>query len=627
MKQHIIPTLLLLILMRASVYAEYSDHRNRHVDSLENVLSTNCQLTDDELLKIYKDLMWGYLQTDGKKSTYYARQAEQTSKKHGYLNSEADALRIQGLVAYGGNDYETALGYFNEALAVTERMRESDRYNESDIDDNLSALYGSIGNLYNMQDRLQLAITYYQKALPIFEKYGWSESLATLYHNIAELYFSMGNHAEAEKNYRLSLDAALKSNDFLLIALPNKGLGLMYSNGGNFEKAELYLNTAYAYYSAHKDLENEAYVEVINALGRRELHKLKNIARAEKYKQEALSRINDDTGAEAVAALYNFCCEIEMEKKQWQKALEYARMAVDADGEETFDDIGTYVWMTQIYTELGEKQKAKEQVVRIYNGMEQFATMHYQSGISELEVAYGTEKKQAAIEQLERERQWMLVIALLVVVMLAALLIVFILLWRIQQQRRRQDVIQAQLSGEIAERVRISRDLHDRLGGILTALKLKLTPHSETADLTEEAIQEMRNVAHHLLPNSLKRNGLKTAISDYCATFRNVHFSYTGEERHIQNEEVIYCVVYELVNNAVKSSGAQRIDVHIVSGEDYIAVNVSDNGMGMSADETASGSGINNVRERAESIGGKMYINSVSGKGTEINIEFSYDKD
>ena len=92
MKQHIIPTLLLLILMRASVYAEYSDHRNRHVDSLENVLSTNCQLTDDELLKIYKDLMWGYLQTDGKKSTYYARQAEQTSKKHGYLNSEADAL-------------------------------------------------------------------------------------------------------------------------------------------------------------------------------------------------------------------------------------------------------------------------------------------------------------------------------------------------------------------------------------------------------------------------------------------------------------------------------------------------------------------------------------------------------
>ncbi len=625
MKQHIIPVLLLLILVKAPVYGKYSDHRNRHVDSLEIVLSRKQQLTDDELLKIYKDLMWGYLQTDGKKSTEYAEKALKISRKRGYLNSEADVLRIMGLVAYGGNDYETALGYYKEALEVTERMKDDEKYSESDVDDNLSALYGSIGNLYNMQDKLQLAIAYYQQALRIFEKYGWQESMATLYHNVAELYNSIGNKSEAEKNYNLSLAAALCSKDSLLIALPNKGLGLMYSAGGDFDRAEPYLREAYGYYSAHKDLENDAYIEVINALGRRQLFKLKNMREAERYAEEAMSRLTEDTDAETVAAVYNFMCEIEMEKKEWRKALEYAQKSVDADGEETYDDIGTYVWMTQIYTELGEKEKAKEQVVRIYNGMEQFATMHYQSGISEMEVAYDTEKKQSAIEQLEKDKKWIMTILLLVIVVLLTLVIVFVLLWRVVKQKRKQDMIQAQLSGEINERIRISRDLHDRLGGLLTLIRLQLPAGSETVKLTDEAIQEMRNVAHHLLPASLKRSGLRVALRDYCATFKNVSFAFSGEERHIKDEEVVYCIVYELVNNAVKSSGAQHISVQMEAEPDRTIIYVSDNGKGFDIDADREGRGLKNIEERVKSIGGEMTITSQQGKGTEITIELKYN--
>ena len=624
MKHKIFNIVLLCFAIPALVLADYTDHRNRQVDSLESVLSSGRVLTDDELLAAYKDLMWGYLQTDGKRATEYANLARELSKKKGYLNSEADALRIKGLVAYGGNDYETALGYFNEALQVTERMRGQDRYKESDVDDNLSSLYGSIGNLYNMQDKMHLAIHYYQQALPIFEKYGWYESLATLYHNVAELYYCMGNGKEAEKNYYLSLDAALRSKDSLLIALPNKGLGLMYSNGGEYEKAEEYLNTAYEYYSAHKDLENDAYIEVVNALGRRQLHKTHDVAAAEKYAAEVLSRITEDTGAETVAAVYNFCCEIEMEKKNWAKALEYAAKAVDADGEETYDDIGTYVWMTQIYTELGEKEKVKEQVVKIYNGMEQFATMHYQSGISEMEVAYETDKKQSAIDQLKRDRKLMLIVFVLVVIVLLTLVIVFVLLWRVMKQKRKHDVIQAQLSGEIDERIRISRDLHDRLGGLLTAIKLLQEKDSPASGLTDEAIKEMRNVAHHLLPNSLKRSGLRVALRDYCATFRNVSFSFSGEERHIKNEEIVYCIVYELVNNAVKSSWAQHIAVQLLAGDDYTAINVSDNGRGFVVDSNTEGTGLANIKERVVSIGGEMTISSAPGKGTEINIELKH---
>jgi len=181
--------------------AQYADHRNREIDSLEMVLKSPHVPQGEELLRIYIDLMWGYLQTDGSKSEDYARKTMAQSYRVDGKNARVDALRLLGMNAYGRGDYDEALGYYNHALALTDSMRSDSRYTEKDIDDNLSSLYGNIGNLYNMQDKLLLAIDYYQKALPIFEKYRWLESTAILYNNVAELYLSMGNYKEAEDNF------------------------------------------------------------------------------------------------------------------------------------------------------------------------------------------------------------------------------------------------------------------------------------------------------------------------------------------------------------------------------------------------------------------------------------------
>ena len=64
--------LLILAFVPKGVHAEYSDHRNRKVDSLEHVLKTQ-KLDGEALYRVYDGLMNGYLQTDGKKSSYYAK--------------------------------------------------------------------------------------------------------------------------------------------------------------------------------------------------------------------------------------------------------------------------------------------------------------------------------------------------------------------------------------------------------------------------------------------------------------------------------------------------------------------------------------------------------------------------
>ena len=79
--------------------ADYSDHRNRRVDSLENVLQSGQSLTDEERMLAYKGLMWGYQQTDGNRSAHYAREALRLSYAHDWLSARSDALRMLGMLS------------------------------------------------------------------------------------------------------------------------------------------------------------------------------------------------------------------------------------------------------------------------------------------------------------------------------------------------------------------------------------------------------------------------------------------------------------------------------------------------------------------------------------------------
>ena len=192
----------LLMLQSSQPVCAYNDHRVSKLDSIEQHLLSNRQsMTEEEQMNCLKKLMRGYLPRDSKKHDRYCQEALALSFRHNWLNSRNDALTQLGLQNYGQEKYKEAERYFLWALAVTDSMKSDKRYTEEDIDDNYSQLYGSLGNLYNIQDKALLAIEYYQKALPIFEKHGWLESETTLHHVVGELWLSMGNNEKAEQEY------------------------------------------------------------------------------------------------------------------------------------------------------------------------------------------------------------------------------------------------------------------------------------------------------------------------------------------------------------------------------------------------------------------------------------------
>ena len=613
-------TLCLLACLSALAY---NDHRNARVDSLEAALKSSNPPKGEQLLRAYDELMRGYLPYDSAKASNYGRKALALSYELNGLNVRQNVIRHFAQMHYAREEYDEAVVLYQQALAVVDTMATLKRYTEKDIDDSRSTIYGNMGNLYNIQDKAHLAIHYYQLALPIFEKYDWKESQVILYYNIGELYGQMDNLDEAERNYLKAIEKGVASGDSLMMTFPKKGLVGVYFNRGDHDKALQTVNIVLAYFNAHREDEPVDYASMLAMKARILLMKgHEDVAAAKACVAEALPYIDqsqmmfDDAGT-----IYMAACEVAMAEKQWQKALDYGLKSVHLDSTATVADKGGYMMLAEIYTELGQKEKAREYMNKVFDMMSRYATDHYQRGLSQMEVLYETEKKEAQIAQLAKERrqqQWLLGLAVALLVLSIALLVYF------QLAHRRQKALLAAkvaLETEAKERHILARDLHDSLGGMLSLLRLKIEGgmgKEETLQLLDNTHTELRRVSHHLMPEELLQGGLVSALHDFAVSVPGAEFQSYGDIRLSKEQELtLYRCAYELVNNALKHAKASHINIQLMQDNQEVTLTVSDDGTGM---VDGQGMGLQNIQERIEPYHGTLRIVSNENEGTEINV-------
>lgn len=246
--------------IQPSVWADYVDYRGHNVDSIEMALATrplNPVTPQDsaDYLEAYSELMLGYLNTDRARSIHYARRAINLARKTGTLVTQADAYKTIGQHYWASEMYDSASYCYSQALRIVEQM---------DNDDNmLSAMYGTIGNLYNILDNEDSTLFYYDKAQVIFEKHGWNESSSVLFANLAQFYQEGGELKQASTQALCSLDYAQASGDSLIIAGAHKTLAGIYADMHRFIRSKRHLKPAIAYYSQHKEEESEAHIELL----------------------------------------------------------------------------------------------------------------------------------------------------------------------------------------------------------------------------------------------------------------------------------------------------------------------------------------------------------------------------
>ncbi|WP_300486487.1 sensor histidine kinase [Flavobacterium sp.] len=209
-------------------------------------------------------------------------------------------------------------------------------------------------------------------------------------------------------------------------------------------------------------------------------------------------------------------------------------------------------------------------------------------------------------------------------------------------QQQLLSTTEAMLEGEERERRRVARDLHDGLGGMLAGIKIKLS--GEMSDTKknpnpveiqkiigqlDNAVTELRRIARNMMPETLLRFGLETALKDLCESLESQDSSISYEsfnidpEMEIATQVIIYRIIQEALSNAIRHANAGNIMVQCSQNEKTFFITVEDDGTGFDKSilEQKKGIGVTNIQNRAKYLNGTVELHSAPGEGTTINIE------
>ena len=190
---------------------------------------------------------------------------------------------------------------------------------------------------------------------------------------------------------------------------------------------------------------------------------------------------------------------------------------------------------------------------------------------------------------------------------------------------------------EIQESVarRFAHELHDELGGALTAIKTDLSAiASDPSDrarlddcvkLVEQSISNVRELSQLLRPTILDDFGLDASLRWLVTRFRErtrieVDYESTFDGRLPDETEThLFRIVQEALTNIARHSGATRVSISLSAGDGSVCLKLSDNGRGLAADRR-NGMGLSGMRARAGSFGGELKIESSPGSGVAIEV-------
>ncbi len=197
------------------------------------------------------------------------------------------------------------------------------------------------------------------------------------------------------------------------------------------------------------------------------------------------------------------------------------------------------------------------------------------------------------------------------------------------------------------ERKEMAREIHDEIGHALTSLKLDinllikkkylredalLTRLNDMMKQIEETIKTLQRISSQLRPSILDHFGLIAALEWQAKEFQrqtSIRCKYLFQEEEIELEEsksiAVFRIFQEILTNIARHSQATRVDVFLTIENNILELKVSDNGIGIKKENLQSpySLGLIGMRERANLMKGKLYINTVLNVGTTVTLNVS----
>ena len=523
----------------------------------------------------------------------------------------------------------------------------------------LARLYNLLGNVEKRNNNYTVALQHYEYALKMASDYGLQKELLTINNNLVKLYWAIGNKKKATQTLKKNILDAHKKKDTLALANAYNILGVTYmeknkdSSLYSYNKAQYFANKV-----------NNGYLQsvIISNLGYLHLH-LKKYKESLNYLHQS-EKISTQIGDNASLHHINISLGIYYEyNDNLKEAIKKYRKAIDVYGSFVDDyQMMNALWtISGVYEHTGNYKNANKYLHNFIKLNDSILNLEKIKGFEEIRTQYEVDKKNDEILLLEKEQK--LSNQKIIILIISSLgLLIFVLFYRhrikvqkiIQKQKeqlfekekealeREQEFkrIQGSIEGQEKEKNRISRELHDGIGGKLTGIRHLLQasdiPNSKTeviANNLSSVASEIRTLSHHLSSHYIINTPFENLLTDLKDQYRysqpftidiNVFPQDCFDRLTPELKHNLYRILQELLNNIVKYAKADHITISFVRHKNYYACTVEDDGVGFDTKKQKEGIGLTNIKERIRNLNGTIEIHSLKNKGTTIAFEIPY---
>jgi len=191
----------------------------------------------------------------------------------------------------------------------------------------------------------------------------------------------------------------------------------------------------------------------------------------------------------------------------------------------------------------------------------------------------------------------------------------------------------------VEERNRLARELHDsvkqqafaaaaQVSGVRSLMKRDpeaADAHLEEAEhLIYELRQELTSLILELRPAALEGKGLATALRDYVADWARQNtiipdvIIQGARSVPLEIEQPVFRIAQEALANVARHSSAKTVKIYLIYTNGDLELTIIDDGQGFQVEKSQNGYGLRSMQERIETLGGKINVESIPGKGTTV---------
>lgn len=629
------------------------------IDSLKNELVKTKEDTNRVKLLITLGNEVGYQDLNG--ALKYGLEGLALSQKLNYQQGIASTSYMIGYTYSDLGNYSKGDSFLNFAEQKFKQLADKR---------GLGKVSNARGGYSYMQGNYWAASDYYSKAVEALDEVKDTASALIAYQNLIAVLGQTKNHVRAVQLGKKTLQIAELRKDSLAMGYGLQSICTDLIYLGRLQEALPYLKSLipFADNTIDQNLSAEAYSTIGTYYFKKE-----DYNKASLYFKKSIENAETLENKYQIANHYNSLGQTFLKQSKPDEARQ-ALLKAMALAEEFNNNRAIYnvaLSLSDYYAAIGDYKSSRENLelhLKLKDSILNVDTRNYSSFI---ETKYETNKKENEILRLQKvqqqkdyaikRRNTYLAITF---GLLAAMFVIITLLRRnlksrkklaeqqaaIQKEKitsmeKQQQVasLQSMINGQETERIRIAKDLHDGLGGIFSTVKMHYStlPHElpevknnpvyyKTLELINNAADEIRKVAHNMMPEVLMKVGLVEALKDFCnnisaSKLLKISLQTFGMEKRLgsSTEIMIFRIIQELINNIIKHAYATEAIIQFNREANRLSITIEDNGRGFDTKEAEDKAtmGITTVKNRVDYLNGKLTIDSRKDIGTTVMID------